>query len=70
LQGLDGYDAVKMWQSWYHHGNEAALAKLLRYNAADTVNLAALAEVIYSRLVAAEVNGGNGHDGDGQVNNG
>lgn len=66
LAGLDGYDAVKMWQAWSLHRNEAALAKLLRYNAADTVNLAALAEIIYSRLVAAEGNGGdggNGHNG-------
>jgi len=52
LAGLDGYDAVKLWQA-HLHGMPGALEKLLRYNAADTVNLAALADILYERLCAA-----------------
>jgi len=53
VAGMDGYDAVKLWQA-HVHGATGALEKLLRYNAADTVNLAALADIIYERLCAAE----------------
>jgi len=54
LAGLDGYDAVKLWAA-HARGTPGALEKLLRYNAADTMNLVPLAEVIYERLCAAEV---------------
>jgi uncharacterized protein len=50
LDGLDGWDAVRLWQQW-HGGDEAALDLLLRYNAADTANLEPLAEMLYERMV-------------------
>jgi len=51
LQGLDGWDAVRLWQQW-RGGNDAARDLLLRYNAADTKNLEPLAELLYDQMVA------------------
>jgi uncharacterized protein YprB with RNaseH-like and TPR domain len=51
LEGLDGWDAVRLWQQW-RGGDESALNLLLRYNAADTKNLAPLAELLYEQMVA------------------
>ncbi len=50
LVGLDGWDAVRLWQQW-RGGDESALDLLLRYNAADTRNLEPLAELIYDQMV-------------------
>lgn len=51
LAGMDGWEAVRLWYQW-QGGDEAALDRLLRYNAADTRNLEPLAELLYERLVA------------------
>lgn len=51
LEGLDGWDAVRLWHQW-RGGDEEALDLLLRYNAADTTNLEPLAELLYERMVA------------------
>lgn len=51
LEGLDGWDAVRLWHQW-RGGDEAALDLLLRYNAADTKNLEVLAQLIYDRMAA------------------
>jgi hypothetical protein len=53
VDGLDGYDAVKLWQA-HCRGKHGALERLLRYNAADTKNLIPLAAMIYQRLCAHE----------------
>ncbi len=53
VDGLDGYDAVKLWQA-HCRGKRGALERLLRYNAADTKNLIPLAAMIYQRLCAQE----------------
>jgi len=47
LKGLNGYDAVKLWQKYKRNGNENALDKLVRYNAADISNLKRLMEWAY-----------------------
>ena len=39
LKGLNGYDAVKLWQRYIRHRDKYALDKLVRYNAADISNL-------------------------------
>jgi uncharacterized protein YprB with RNaseH-like and TPR domain len=57
VDGLDGYAAVKLWQA-HCRGREGALEMLLRYNAADTENLMALAAIIYGRLCAQENDSG------------
>jgi uncharacterized protein YprB with RNaseH-like and TPR domain len=51
LEGLDGWDAVRLWHLW-RAGDDAALDLLLRYNAADTRNLEPLAEFVYQHMLA------------------
>lgn len=51
LAGLDGWDAVRLWQQW-RTGSESALDLLLKYNAADTQNLEQLAHWVFEGLAA------------------
>lgn len=51
VQGLDGWDAVHLWQRW-RAGDEESLHQLIAYNAADTQNLERLAEHLYRELLA------------------
>ena len=45
-EGMDGYDAVRLWQQ----GTPEAIDKLIAYNREDTVNLMTIAPVLYERL--------------------
>lgn len=47
--GLDGYDAVRLWES-YRKGSTEALERLIAYNREDTVNLMQIAAILYERL--------------------
>lgn len=49
IDGLDGYDAVRLWQA-YQWGDDAALETLIRYNRADIVNLEPLMEITYREM--------------------
>ncbi len=49
LEGMDGHDAVRLWQA-YRRGLDTALETLLRYNREDIVNLKPLANLAYTRL--------------------
>jgi uncharacterized protein YprB with RNaseH-like and TPR domain len=49
VDGMDGYDAVLLWQS-VEKGNSKALDLLILYNKEDTVNLFTIAESVYTRL--------------------
>jgi len=51
LQGMDGWDAVRMWSRWRHGRDTQALELLLAYNEADCVNLQPLADLLYCQLV-------------------
>jgi len=51
IQGMDGWEAVRLWHQW-QAGDEQALSRLVTYNAADTKNLEPLAEHLYRELVA------------------
>jgi len=51
VQGLDGWEAVRLWNAW-ERGDSTALDRLLRYNESDTRNLEPLADLLYQRLVA------------------
>lgn len=42
LKGLDGYDAVLLWQRYQRCGDKQALKTLLHYNKEDVVNLKVL----------------------------
>jgi hypothetical protein len=44
LKGLDGYDAVLLWERYRRLGDRAALQMLLDYNREDVVNLKTLRE--------------------------
>jgi uncharacterized protein YprB with RNaseH-like and TPR domain len=49
IDGMDGYDAVRLWHA-YQWGDETALDLLIRYNTADIVNLKYLMEKGYDMM--------------------
>jgi len=49
VEGVDGLDAVRLWQE-YRRGSPAALDRLVRYNRADTVNLEPLLHLTVTEL--------------------
>jgi len=52
VEGMNGYDAVLLWQRM-QAGDPEARSLLLTYNREDTVNLLPLAELLYERLRAS-----------------
>lgn len=55
LDGLTGWDAVKMWRRWTNRGDEEALRTLVAYNVADCANLRPLAEFACEKLATQTV---------------
>ena len=51
LRGLNGHDAVLLWNRWRHSHDEEARAQLLGYNEADCVNLERLADTFYCEMI-------------------
>lgn len=51
VQGLDGWEAVRLWNEW-QRGRADSLERLLHYNAADVRNLEPLARSFFDRLAA------------------
>jgi uncharacterized protein len=51
LQGLQGYDAVRLWHL-HQQGHQGALPTLIRYNAEDVVALWPLAALVYNAMAA------------------
>lgn len=49
VKGLDGYDAVKLWEL-ARKGSRESMDILVQYNKEDTVNLMKIASVFYERL--------------------
>lgn len=49
VEGIDGLDAVRLWQE-YRRGSASALDRLVRYNRADTVNLEPLLRLATTEL--------------------
>lgn len=49
LKDVDGFEATVLW-SEYQHGRDSSLARLLRYNSADTLVLRPLAALCLHRL--------------------
>lgn len=47
LQGINGWDAVLLWQRYQDYGDRDALTTLLEYNKEDVVNLKVLREKLY-----------------------
>jgi uncharacterized protein YprB with RNaseH-like and TPR domain len=50
LEGMDGFEAVRLWKDWEHNQNKQSLSRLLHYNRADVDNLAVLADLLYGKL--------------------
>jgi len=53
LKGINGWDAVLLWQRYQDYGDQEALATLLKYNEEDVMNL----EVLRDRLFQSDVIG-------------
>jgi uncharacterized protein YprB with RNaseH-like and TPR domain len=51
LLGMNGADAICLWNRWRHRRDEEARRLLLAYNEADCVNLEPLADQLYCRMV-------------------
>jgi uncharacterized protein YprB with RNaseH-like and TPR domain/predicted nuclease with RNAse H fold len=51
LADISGYGATVLWSCFDHDGDQAALEKLVLYNAADTCVLRPLAELVTDRLL-------------------
>ncbi|HET6456469.1 MAG TPA: ribonuclease H-like domain-containing protein [Armatimonadota bacterium] len=49
-EGLDGWDAVRLWRE-YRRGSDEALKLLLLYNEEDVINMKGLLEYGYDRLL-------------------
>jgi uncharacterized protein YprB with RNaseH-like and TPR domain len=49
IEGMDGYDAVRLWRA-YQWGDASALDLLVQYNTADIVNLKPLMEMGYEQM--------------------
>ena len=50
IVGMDGWDAVRLWNRWRQSRDATAHALLLAYNEADCRNLEPLADLLYCRL--------------------
>jgi len=51
LASVDGEEAVRLWKTWKRTGDQKSLRTLIEYNRADTINLVALADLVYPVLV-------------------
>jgi hypothetical protein len=49
LPGMDGRDALYLWQKYQQHGDEDALKLLLAYNREDVLNLARIRALMDER---------------------
>jgi uncharacterized protein YprB with RNaseH-like and TPR domain len=52
-EGMNGYDAVKLWRRWEDFGDKSALRTLILYNREDVVNLKRIMEHV-GRLILEE----------------
>jgi hypothetical protein len=53
VEGLSGFDAVRLWRQWRRKNDAAALEQLLAYNREDIENLSLLLAFAYGRLKTA-----------------
>ena len=51
VEGVDGWEAVKLWRRWSAGRDVAALCRLVEYNLYDAIQLRPLLEIAYNRLV-------------------
>lgn len=53
LEGVDGFEAIRLWNKWRMRGNVKALKKLLDYNIQDTLSLHSLMVHIHNQKIKA-----------------
>jgi uncharacterized protein YprB with RNaseH-like and TPR domain len=53
VDGVDGWEAVKLWRRWQAERDARALARLVEYNLYDAIQLRPLFELAWNRLVEA-----------------
>ncbi|MCU4137929.1 MAG: putative conserved protein YprB [Thermodesulfobacteria bacterium] len=53
-EGLNGYDAVKLWKKWVKEKDKSALKKLIIYNKEDVVNLKKIMDYVIIKLRKTE----------------
>lgn len=51
-EGINGYDAVKLWQKWEKERDRKALRTLIHYNKEDVLNLKIILDYIIERVFA------------------
>jgi uncharacterized protein YprB with RNaseH-like and TPR domain len=54
-EGMTGFDAVRLWKQ-YEKGDKGALAKIIKYNNEDIVNLKTILELTYPKMVEKTLN--------------
>lgn len=52
--GMNGYDAVKLWKKWVEDRDKSALRKLILYNREDVVNLKIILEHVIRKFFFEE----------------
>ncbi|MCD6490402.1 MAG: ribonuclease H-like domain-containing protein, partial [Thermodesulfobacterium sp.] len=50
-EGLNGYDAVKLWRKWTEEKDKNALRKLLLYNKEDVINLKKIMDYVIKKFL-------------------
>ena len=50
-EGLNGYDAVKLWRKWTEEKDKKALRKLILYNKEDVINLKKIMDYVTKKLL-------------------
>ncbi len=54
-EGMTGFDSVRLWKQ-YERGDKDALAKIIKYNKEDIVNLKTILELTYPKMVEKALN--------------
>lgn len=52
VEGVDGFEAVRLWRRWESRRDRGALLRLVEYNVYDTIQLRPLLDIGYNRMVA------------------
>jgi uncharacterized protein YprB with RNaseH-like and TPR domain len=53
-EGLNGYDAVKLWKKWVEEKDKNSLRKLILYNKEDVVNIKKIMDYVMAKLLNKE----------------
>jgi uncharacterized protein YprB with RNaseH-like and TPR domain len=53
-EGLNGYDAVKLWKKWVEEKDKNSLRKLILYNKEDVVNIKKVMDYVITKLLNKE----------------